>query len=86
MDIYIPSIKVGIEFQGEQHFKPINYFGGEKSFKLILERDRRKRQICLDNNIELFYYTIYPIPNNFNEYFIFKDKFDLLNEINKRKT
>lgn len=84
LDIYIPSLNVGIEFQGEQHFRPINYFGGNKSFQLILKRDRLKRQICNDNNIELLYYTIYSIPNDFNEYFIYTDRNQLLDDINKK--
>lgn len=86
LDIYIPSLNVGIEFQGGQHFQAVEYFGGEKTFKLILERDRLKRKICEDNNIKLLYYTIYRIPKDFNEYPIITDRKTLLEEIEKHKT
>ena len=32
LDIYIPSINVGIEYQGIQHYKSIDFFGGEEAF------------------------------------------------------
>ena len=42
-----------IEFQGDQHSKPVEWFGGEEAFKLTQERDNIKRQYCQDNNIIL---------------------------------
>ena len=30
LDIYIPTFKVAIEYQGKQHYEPVEYFGGEK--------------------------------------------------------
>lgn len=42
-----------IEFDGEQHYKPIAYFGGEEKFKIQQERDKRKNQYCKENNINL---------------------------------
>ena len=42
-----------IEFDGEQHFKPIQLFGGEEQFKIQQERDAYKNQWCKDNNIPL---------------------------------
>lgn len=42
-----------IEFQGGQHEKPVDWFGGEESFKLTVERDNIKRKYCKDNNIKL---------------------------------
>lgn len=35
LDIYFPTHKIGIEFHGAQHFRPIEYFGGEEAFKKI---------------------------------------------------
>lgn len=37
---------VGIECQGIQHFKPINYFGGEDRFFKQKENDDRKLKLC----------------------------------------
>jgi len=47
-----------IEYQGEQHFKPVDFAGkGEKwakeQFQLNLKRDKIKREYCKKNNIPL---------------------------------
>ena len=42
-----------LEYDGEQHFKPIEHFGGEEKFKIQQERDQRKNNYCLKNNIHL---------------------------------
>lgn len=42
-----------IEYQGEQHYKPIDYFGGEVKFKQQIKRDEIKREYCEKNNIPL---------------------------------
>lgn len=47
------NIKKCIEYNGEQHYKPIELFGGEKAFQKQKERDERKRKWCKKNNIEL---------------------------------
>ena len=52
-DIYIPSKNLLIEFDGEQHFKNIDFFGGLKSFKSRNENDNIKNKYCLDNNIPI---------------------------------
>lgn len=53
-DIYCNEYKFAIEYDGEQHFSPIEYFGGEDYFKILTERDKVKNQKCLDNNYKLF--------------------------------
>ena len=62
IDIYFPKYKIGIEFQGEQHFKPIDFggYGVERANKLFEEnqkRDINKKEICKRNNIKLLYYS-----------------------------
>lgn len=42
-----------IEFDGEQHYKPVAHFGGEEQFKIQQERDQRKNLYCQKNNIKL---------------------------------
>lgn len=81
LDIYIPSLKVGIEFQGEQHFRPVDWFGGEKSFQKIMDRDKRKKEICRKNGIQLFYLTKYKVPDGFDEYYVYKDRERLMEDI-----
>ena len=52
-DFYLPNFNICIEYQGEQHFTPIEYFGGEKRFKEQLINDNIKKEWCEKNNIEL---------------------------------
>ena len=56
LDFYLPQYSIGIECQGEQHFVPIEYFGGEESFKKTKKRDALKKQLCKDNGIKLIYF------------------------------
>lgn len=56
LDIYIPSLKLAIEYQGEQHYRPIELFGGEKGFYNTIKRDLKKKQLCKKNNIKLIYW------------------------------
>lgn len=52
-DIYLPKFKIAFEFQGAQHFKPVDVFGGEKGFQDTLERDERKRNLSRQNDVFL---------------------------------
>lgn len=52
-DIFIESKNLAIEYDGEQHFRPVENWGGEKSLKEVKERDAIKNQFCKNNNIEL---------------------------------
>jgi len=52
-DFYLPELNICIEYQGQQHFKPISNLGGLNGFKEILKRDKIKEKYCLDNNIKL---------------------------------
>ena len=54
LDIFIPSLSVGIEYQGIQHYEPVSFFGGEKGYQSTQERDKRKKRICSENNVILF--------------------------------
>jgi hypothetical protein len=58
LDVYIHDLSIALEYQGEQHGRPIEYFGGEKAYKSTLERDARKKQLCEQNGVTLLY--VYP--------------------------
>lgn len=53
LDIYIPSKNVGIEYQGLQHYQPVDLFGGEAQFLERQKLDKRKKQLCQKNNVVL---------------------------------
>ena len=64
LDFYLPNQNIAIECQGEQHFTPNAFFGGNDSFESSLERDRLKYQQCKEHNIEIIYY----FPEEFLKY------------------
>lgn len=69
LDIYFPDYNVGIEYQGQQHFEPIEFFGGEEAFKKTVARDKRKKKLCEQNKCQL----IYVLPGY--------DKFEVIKKI-----
>ena len=42
-----------IEYDGQQHFESVEYFGGEEQLKIQQKRDTYKNQWCKENNIPL---------------------------------
>ena len=52
-DFYLPEQNIVIEYQGEQHYFPINKFGGQVSFEKQQIHDNIKRDYCKKNNIKL---------------------------------
>lgn len=83
LDFYVPQYKVGIECQGEQHFNPVEIFGGENEFKRQTERDKLKYQLCKNNGVKLMYFTLINENKLPKEYIdaIYTNKIQLLKEI-----
>lgn len=46
LDVWIPDLKVGIEYQGEQHYQAIEHWGGDEGLAKRQANDRRKRALC----------------------------------------
>jgi len=42
-----------VEFDGEQHYKSIKYFGGDVELEKLKHRDKIKTDYCIKNNINL---------------------------------
>lgn len=54
LDFYLPDYNMIIEYNGEQHYKPIKRFGGQLAFdNYQVPRDNYVKQYCNDNNIKL---------------------------------
>ncbi len=66
LDLYIPSIRTAIEYQGIQHFLPVAFFGGEDALAGRHELDLRKKQLCEENQVRLIEwpYTEEPTDRN----------------------
>lgn len=52
-DFYIPSLNICIEYDGIQHFEPVEFFGGEEEYEKIKICDQLKNNYCKNNNIKL---------------------------------
>jgi hypothetical protein len=52
-DFYLPKYNMCIEYNGLQHYKPFERFGGEKAFESQKKRDAIKKEYCEKNNIML---------------------------------
>lgn len=52
-DFYLPDYNTCIEFNGLQHYHPVDIFGGVENYKIIKLRDNIKNDFCEKNNIKL---------------------------------
>ena len=62
---------MAIEYDGQQHYKPIEKFGVEKAFEKTKFRDVIKNNYCKDNNINLLripYWDYNNIEKILNDY------------------
>lgn len=53
LDIFIPSVNLGLEYQGIQHYEAIDFFGGNEGFEERQKLDALKRKKCMDKGILL---------------------------------
>ncbi len=56
LDIFIPELRLAIEYQGRQHYEPVPFFGGQDGFQQTWERDKLKTRLCSENGITLIYF------------------------------
>lgn len=54
-DVFIPSLHLAFEYQGKQHFEPIDFFGGKDGFEKQQWRDKQKLKLSIENHITLVY-------------------------------
>lgn len=52
-DFYLPDYNTCIEYDGAQHFYPVEHFGGIESFNALKRHDEIKNNFCFANNINL---------------------------------
>lgn len=57
------NLKLICEFDGKQHFEPVDLFGGEKAFKETKIRDNIKNKFCKDKEIPLVRIPYWEIDN-----------------------
>ena len=81
LDFYLPKYNIAIECQGEQHYKEVELFGGEKAFKRQKNNDLFKLICCKEHKIDLLYFGKEKSPNTILGKQIIKDKNNLIKEI-----
>lgn len=57
LDVWIPELKIAIEYHGQQHFEEMKHFGGAESLKETKRRDALKRSACKREGVQLFEIT-----------------------------
>ena len=85
LDFYLPEYNIAIECQGGQHFRPIDFFGGEQGYELIVKRDIAKLNLCKEHNINILYFTNenVSVPKKWEHYKVIKSLDKLLKKIYK---
>ena len=53
LDIWIPELSLGIEYQGFQHYESVPFWGGDEAFEKQQNRDAEKRDACSEHGITL---------------------------------
>ena len=85
LDFYLPEYGVGIEFNGKQHYIPIDAWGGKKALELSLVRDKNKFYKCKENGIVVYYFSPHTIKKYTENYFekVYTSFDELIKEIKK---
>lgn len=71
-DFYLPAYNKAIEYDGKQHFEPVEYFGGQEGFEIRVKHDIIKNEYCKNNNIPLLRIPYYKnTEEELNNFFIY---------------
>ena len=52
-DFYLPKYRTAIEFDGKQHYEPMEFFGGSEAYNRLKVNDKIKSDYCEENFIDL---------------------------------
>ena len=53
LDCYSEEMNLAFEYQGLQHYEPVDFFGGTKAYNKLIKRDETKRQLCKARGVTL---------------------------------
>lgn len=77
LDIYVPELKLAIEYDGEQHFKPVRFGGisteqAENNFKRVKQLDKLKNKKIKQHSKEIKYFIRFNYKEPLNKEYITK--------------
>ncbi len=67
LDIFIPELNLGIEYQGEQHFQAIEHWGGIEGLNRRKQNDKIKIQLCKENK---YHFVEFSFKDDINRDFV----------------
>lgn len=53
LDVFVPAELLALEYQGQQHFHPIEAWGGKEALAAVRQRDRLKARLCREQGVTL---------------------------------
>ena len=62
-DFYLPNNNIVIEYDGELHYKSVDFFGGDEHYNKTLIRDKIKDKYCFENGIKLIRIPYWELTN-----------------------
>lgn len=75
LDFFLTDKNIAIEYQGEQHYESIDFFGGKERLEIQISHDNIKREYCQQNNIKLIEIPYWDYDKLNEEYLL-----DLIND------
>lgn len=58
IDIWFPTLKLAVEYDGKQHFEPLSCFGGIDEYDKVVKRDSIKNKLLLENKDVLYFIRV----------------------------
>ena len=81
-DIFLPTQNIAIEYQGEQHYKSLEIFGGEEGFAETKRRDEQKQKLSSENGVALKMWNyIYHVSDTSVKSFLQKNGIDIIHDV-----
>jgi thiol-disulfide isomerase/thioredoxin len=65
LDGFCEELNLAFEYHGAQHFEPVEYFGGQKTFEAIQKRDKLKLELCAKAGVRVI--VVPTFPANFDK-------------------
>ena len=53
LDVFVPELKLALEYQGIQHFEAVEHWGGQEALEQLQARDEQKANRCRESGVAL---------------------------------